>query len=356
MPSASRTAAPLLSNRVLIAVAMLILYVVWGSTYLGIAVAVDTIPPFIMASIRFLIAGLVLLTWSVVREGRGFTFPSRRELRDSSIVGALLLGGGMGLVALGELTVPSGVTALLIAMMPLWVAVLGRAFLGERLPGVAVGGVVVGLVGVVVLVWPLGSSGGFDPAGIVAVILSPIFWATGSLFASHRARQPSRPLLATSIQMLAGSATLAVLALFGGEWASFRPDAISSDSIVAFVYLTLIGSLVAFTAYVWVLKKAPLQLIATYAYVNPVVAVALGVAILGETVTPRTLIAGAIIVGAVAVIITARGRMRGPSSTPAAGTEPGLVPPGLVPPDHPSGAVPPIDLGRSTSTLGQDRP
>lgn len=294
---------------------MAILYLVWGSTYLGIAVAVDTIPPFVMASFRFLLAGLVLLGWTLARERRSFTMPALRELRDSSIVGALLLGGGMGMVALGELTVPSGIAALLIAMMPLWVAVFGRLLLGERLPGIAVGGIVVGLAGVTFLVWPFGEGAGFDLAGIVAVLLSPIFWSLGSLFSAHRARQPARPLLATSVQMLAGSATLAVLALLGGEWASFQPSAISTDSIIAFVYLTFIGSLLAFTAYVWVLRKAPLPLIATYAYVNPVVAVALGAVILGEVVTPRTLIAGAIIVIAVAVIITSRGRMRSPAGT-----------------------------------------
>lgn len=294
---------------------MLVLYVVWGSTYLGIAVAVDTIPPFVMASFRFLLAGSVLLVWTLARERRSFSMPAPREIRDASIVGALLLGGGMGMVALGELTVPSGIAALLIAMMPLWVAFFGRVLLGERLPVVAVGGIVVGLGGVAFLVWPFGGGAGFDPAGIVAVLLSPIFWSLGSLFSAHRARQPSRPLLATSIQMLAGSATLAILALFGGEWASFRPEAISTDSIVAFVYLTFIGSLLAFTAYVWVLRKAPLPLIATYAYVNPIVAVALGAVVLGEVVSPRTLIAGAIIVAAVAVIITSRGRMRTPSGT-----------------------------------------
>jgi len=317
------TPSPAPTARVLIVGAMLILYLVWGSTYLGIAVAVDTIPPFIMAAFRFLLAGSVLLGWTLARERRSFSLPSLREVRDASIVGALLLGGGMGMVALGELTVPSGIAALLIAMMPLWVAVFGRVLLGERLPAIAVGGIVVGLAGVTFLVWPFGGGEGFDLAGIVAVLLSPIFWSLGSLFSAHRARQPSRPLLATSIQMLAGSATLAVLALLGGEWGAFRPQAISMDSLVAFVYLTFIGSLLAFTTYVWVLRKAPLPLIATYAYVNPVVAVILGAIILGEAVTPRTLVAGAIIVVAVAVIITARGRMRSPAGT---GT-PSPVPP-----------------------------
>ncbi len=321
-----------------IGAAMLVLYVVWGSTYLGIAVAIETIPPFLMAGLRFLIAGLVLLAWSALREGRAFRLPSRRELRDTAIVGALLLGGGMGLVAWGEQTVASGIAALMIAMMPLWVAVFGRTFLGERLPMIAAAGVVVGLVGVGVLVWPFGAlEDRLEPAGVVALLLSPILWASGSLFAQHRARQPARPLVATAFQMLAGSATLFVLALLNGEYPRFDLAEISSRSLVAFVYLTVIGSLLAFTAYVWLLKMAPLPLIATYAYVNPVVAVALGAAILGEAITPRTLVGGAIIVGAVAVIITARSRMRRPA------------------PQVPAEAARP-EVPRPASALGQHRP
>ena len=154
-----------------------VLYLVWGSTYLGIAIAVETIPPFLMASIRFLVAGGILLGWSVAREGRGFSLPSRRQVRDSAIVGTLLLGGGMGMVAVGEQTVPSGVTALFVAMMPLWVAVFGRTFLGDRLPVIVVAGIGLGLVGVVVLVWPGDASlDGVDPLHLGAVILSPISW------------------------------------------------------------------------------------------------------------------------------------------------------------------------------------
>jgi drug/metabolite transporter (DMT)-like permease len=142
---------------------LLILYLVWGSTYLGIAIAVDTIPPFLMAAVRFLIAGLSLLTWSVAHEGRAFRAPSLREWRDSAIVGTLLLGGGMGMVAYGEQSVPSGITALIIALMPVWVAVLGRLFLREKLPRMAVGGIILGFVGVAILIGPsaFGGTGAF---------------------------------------------------------------------------------------------------------------------------------------------------------------------------------------------------
>jgi drug/metabolite transporter (DMT)-like permease len=301
-------------------VGLLILYVVWGSTYLGIAVAIDTIPPFLMAAIRFLIAGSVLVGWSVARGGRSVALPSAIELRDSAIVGAVLLGGGMGLVSFGEQTVPSGVTALLIAMMPVWVAILGRLFLGERLPRLAIVGIVAGFGGVAILAGPsaLGGSGALDGLGLAALIVSPISWASGSLFASHRARLPKLPLLATGLQMLAGGVVLTTMSLASGELSGFRLDAVTPASLGALAYLTAVGSLIAFTAYGWLLRVAPLPLIATYAYVNPVVAVALGALVRNEAVDARTLGAGAVIVFAVALIVTARGRMRAPREAPVA--------------------------------------
>lgn len=297
---------------------MLVLYVVWGSTYLGIAVAVDTIPPFLMAAIRFALAGLVLLTWSVVRARGAFVMPSRREIRDSAIVGGLLLGGGMGMVAWGEQTIPSGITALIIALMPVWVAVLGRVLLGERLPGIAVVGIVVGFVGVGILVTPTltGASGALDPLGLLAVLVSPISWSIGSLFASHRATLPRQPLVATGLQMVTGSLVLLVMALVSGEPWTFDASAVSTESLLALAYLTVIGSLVAFTAYGWLLRVAPLPFIATYAYVNPVVAVILGTTLGGETLDARTILAGVVIVGAVALIVTARSRMAAPRQVP----------------------------------------
>ena len=310
MPTQPPARAP---SRMLIWLGLLILYTVWGSTYLGIAVAIETIPPFVMASLRFLAAGLFLLGWSIIREGRGFTWPTRRELRDSFVIGGLLLGGGMGMVAWGQQTVPSGITALMIALMPAWVAVLGRVFFRERLPRAAVVGIAIGLVGVAILVGPTGDPATtLDLAGVVALIISPICWTSGSLYSAHKATLPSRPLVATGAQMLAGSIVLAVMSVVSGEASQFRPNAISMESIAAFAYLTVIGSVLAFTAYGWLLRVAPLPLIATYAYVNPIVAVFLGTWLLHESLTPRTLVAGAVIVFAVALIITARGRMQAP--------------------------------------------
>jgi drug/metabolite transporter (DMT)-like permease len=312
MPTNASTAA----HRGQVWLGMLVLYFVWGSTYLGIAYAVETIPPFLMAASRFALAGLVLLTWSIVRSRGEFVAPSRREWRDSAIVGALLLGGGMGAVAWGEQTIPSGIAALIIGLMPVWVAVLGRVFLGERLPGIAIAGIVIGFAGVGILVAPTiaGESGSLNPLGLVALLISPISWSAGSLFASHRATLPKQPLVATGLQMVTGAAVLSVMALLAGEPARFDPAAVSRDSLVALAYLTIIGSLLAFTVYGWLLRVAPLPFIATYAYVNPVVAVILGTAIREEPLDPRTLVAGAVIVGAVALIVTARGRMAAPRS------------------------------------------
>ena len=295
---------------------LLTLYLVWGSTYLGIAIAVDTIPPFLMAAARFLVAGFVLLAWSVAVEGRVFRLPSAREWRDSAIIGALLLGGGMGMVAYGEQTVPSGITALFIAMMPVWVAVLGRIFLGERLPRLAGAGIVLGFAGVAILIGPsaLGGAGALDRLGLAAILISPIAWSSGSLFATHRAVLPGRPLVATGAQMVTGGLVLTVMSGVSGEFGRFSVDAISANSLIAMAYLTVVGSLLAFTAYGWLLRVAPLPLVATYAYVNPVVAVILGALVLREPIELRTIVAGAVIIFAVAVIVTARGRMRAPHS------------------------------------------
>ena len=321
-PTPSRSGQP-------IWLGLAILYVVWGSTYLGIAVAVQTIPPFLMAAARFALAGSILLAWTATRQRGALVRPTRREMVDSSIIGALLLGGGMGMVAWGEQTIPSGIAALLIAVMPVWIAVLGRVVLGERLPRLAGAGIIVGFAGVALLVGPtaLGATGALDAAGIVALMISPLAWSSGSLYASHRARLPSQPLVATGLQMLAGSVVLVGLALGSGEPARFDPAAVSLPSLGAFAYLTVIGSIVAFTTYGWMLRVAPLPLVSTYAYVNPVVAVILGALILHEPIDARTVLAGAIIVVAVALIVTARSRM----SRPRASTEVAAVRPSARP-------------------------
>lgn len=289
---------------------LLTIYLVWGSTYLGIAVAVETIPPFAMAGTRFVLAGLALLGIVALRgrrsPRRGRRRPSLVELRDSLVVGALLAAGGNGLVSWGEQTVPSGITALLVGLVPAWAAVIGGLGFGDRLPRLVVIGIAVGFVGVAILAWPFGGSLDFDPVGLAAVLVAPVLWALGTVYAARRARLPADGLVASALQMLLGGLVLFGMAGATGEAAAFDPSAVSSASLLALAYLTLAGSLLAFSTYAWLLRHAPVSTVATYAYVNPVVAVALGWLVLGEPITVRTLLAGAVIVVGVAIIVQGR--------------------------------------------------
>ncbi len=318
---------------------LIAVYLVWGSTYLGIRVAVETIPPFLMAGVRFLIAGGLLYVWSVWRSAEPIR-PSRLEWRDSAIVGGGLLLGGMGFVAIGEQTVPSGIAAVLIALLPAWLAIFSRLLFGDRLPRIVVAGIVVGLAGIVLLAWPA-DAGQLDPFGLGALILSPMFWSLGSLYSARRAKLPARPLLATAMQMLTGGTLLMIAGVSTGELGGFDVRAVSGDSIVALGYLIFVGSLVGFTSYVWLLRVAPLPRISTYAYVNPVVAVFLGALILSEPITSRTLAASAVIIVGVILIVT--GRSRSSATDPAAAEAPAMpdptidLPPTSAPrPDRPT--------------------
>lgn len=288
-------------------IGLLTLYVVWGTTYLAIRLAIDSFPPYLMIAVRFLLAGAILCVWSILRGDVRAHPPTRREWRDSAIVGTLLLCGGMGLVAWSEQTLPTGIVALLVALMPAWVAVLGRVFYGERLVPLVVVGLVVGIVGVAVLVAP-STSGGLDPRGLAAVLISPILWGSGSLYSAHRARLPRAPLLASGMQMLTAAIVSFGIALVLGEFGAFSLSSVTTESLVALAYLVVVGSIVGFGAYVWLLRVAPLSKVTTYAYVNPVVAFVVGAIALGEAITARTIVAAAIIVVAVALIVTARGR------------------------------------------------
>jgi len=303
--AAHSAAAP---TSVAVWVGLLTVYLVWGSTYLGIRIAIETIPPFLMASARFLVAGGLLYVVSIRGGDREGDRPGRAEWRDAAISGGFFFLGGMGLVALGEQTVPSGIAALLIGLMPLWLAVIGRMWIGERLPIVVLAGIALGFVGVAILAAPSGTDR-LEPWGLAALIVSPISWATGSLYTAHRARVPRRPLVGAAMQMLAGGVLLGIAGMATGELRRVRLEAISPESLWALVYLTFVGSLIGFTAFGWLLRLAPLSLVGTYAYVNPVVAVFLGWVLLAEPITSRTIVAGAIIVLAVAIIVTARGRL-----------------------------------------------
>jgi drug/metabolite transporter (DMT)-like permease len=329
-------------------IALVAVYLAWGSTYLGIAIGVETIPPFLMAAARFALAGGALVTWELIRAGRTLRLPSARELRDSAIVGLLLLGIANGFVGLAEQTVPSSIAAIFIALTPAWFAVLGRLYFGDATPRVVVAGVGLGFAGIVLLVWPLGATGGaFDLAGIAVLVVAPLAWAHGSLYAARRATLPSRPLMASGLQMLAGSAALLAEALVTGEPGRFRLEVVSASSIAAVAYLAVVGSLIGYNAYAWLLRSAPLSLVSTYAYVNPIVAVALGTLILAEPLAPRTLVASAITIAAVALIVTARSRNVRPAppvleteAGPDSRTHPAPDPPGAS--DEP-GSVGPLN-------------
>jgi drug/metabolite transporter (DMT)-like permease len=302
MASANRPHADAASSDAVgVWLAMLTIYLVWGSTYLAIRILVADLPPLVTAGMRFLIAGAIVGVAVLIRSGVGCFRLSRRELAGAVLVGAALLLGGNGLVVLAEQTIPSAFTALILASEPLLVVVLRRVW-GERISAGTLVGVAVGFAGVACLVLPAWTGGTADPFGVALVMLASVSWACGS-FISSRAAMPPDPFASTTIQMLTGGALLLAAGLLAGE--PFQPLtwAASTDAFLAWLYLIFIGSLAGYTAYTWVLQHAPISRVATYAYVNPVVAVILGVVILGEVITPTMLLGGGIIILAVALII-----------------------------------------------------
>ena len=310
--------------RALVLAAFTAIYLIWGSTYLAIKYAVATVPPFFMTGARFFIAGCALYAWSLVRARRGGVDAEpaqpaaviRRRWRDAFIVGALLIVGGTALVGWAELSVPSGITSLVLATTPLWMVMMESAIESKRAPTPRViAGVVVGIVGLAVLVGPslLAADGEMDLLGIASLALAALAWSGGAMF-SRRAAAPPSPVRATSMQMIAGS-LLSVAAGFAiGEHHQFTPAAVTPASIVAVAYLVVAGALVGFTAYLWLMRVSTPSRVTTHAYVNPVVAVLLGWAILGEPVTARTAAAMAIIVVAVVLIVSAPSGVRSPGA------------------------------------------
>jgi drug/metabolite transporter (DMT)-like permease len=289
---------------VVVWVALVAVYVIWGSTYLAIRVAVRTIPPFFMGSIRFLIAGGVLYAVSIRLGEREADRPTWRQWRAAAIIGGLLLLGGNGGVAWAEQRVASGIVALVIAMVPIWMALIDRFVFGQRLAKWAVIGLALGFAGLVLLVGGPGE-GRADVVGIAVVVVASLCWAAGSMYA-RRAPLPRRPLVGTGMQMVAGGVIMGLAGAAAGEIGSFHPGAVTADSLWATAYLIVFGSWIGFVAYVWLLRAAPTSLVGTYAYVNPVIAVFLGWMFLDEALRGRTIVAAAVIVAGVALIISAR--------------------------------------------------
>ena len=291
---------PARSSRVWLALA--IVYVVWGSTYLAIRWGVETIPPFTMASARYLVAGGLLLAWV---KSRGAPRIALRDLPPAFLTGGLMLLCGNGGVVWAEQRVPSGVAALLIGVEPLFIVLLAATLPQERRrpSGRALVGIAFGVAGVLLLVGPAGGLSGarVDGAGAAAILFASFAWALGSLLSRHLVL-PASPLQATALQMLAGGVLLGCASGVAGEWSRFSPSLVSAKSAAAVAYLVVFGSLVAFTAYVWLLRAASPALASTYAFVNPVVAVFLGWLLANEEVGARTLMAAAVIVGAVVLI------------------------------------------------------
>jgi drug/metabolite transporter (DMT)-like permease len=288
------------------------LYFIWGSTYLAIRIGLEGSPPFMLAASRFALAGSLLTAWAL---SRGPPRPTRDELRDAAVVGLLLFMGGNASVVWAEQTVASGVVALLVATVPLWLLLMRWAHERVRPTRMEFTGVALGLVGVWVLASPGGAPGAVSLTGLAAMLAGTCAWSAGSLYS--RARPRSRaPALTAGLEMLVGAAGLALLSLVRGEPAQFQSSALTVRSVGAVLYLAMFGSVVAFTAYKWLLARVSPTKVGTYAFVNPVVALLLGWAFAGEAVTGRTVLAMGAIVGAVVMITIAHS---GDAAEPAVG-------------------------------------
>jgi drug/metabolite transporter (DMT)-like permease len=286
--------------------ALLAVYIAWGSTYLAIRFAVQTIPPFLMAGTRFLIAGLILYLW---RRLAGDALPTMRQVRSAVIVGILLLLGGNGLVSWAEQHVPSGIAALVVASAPLWMVLINAVRPGGVKPDWRIMlGLLIGFGGITLLVAPFQNSGLFktmDHWGILALLIASLFWSIGSVY-SHIADMPASSLLGTAIEMIGGAAGLYLAGTLAGDWRSLDMSAISAHSLEGLGYLIIFGSLIGFASYAWLLRNAPLSLVSTYAYVNPLVAIFVGAWLGAESLTARIILAALIIVGAVVLINTSK--------------------------------------------------
>ena len=308
-------------------VALVTVYVLWGSTYLGIAVMIETMPPLLAAGARYGSAGLIILLVLVaharLRPGARLERPTFVQWRTAAIVGTLLLLGGNGGVVLGELFIDTGVAAVLVATVPIWLAVFDAAVTRQRPSGLVIAGLMAGIAGVTVLLIPVEGFGDLVPIGVVLVLGGAIAWSIGSLYSRYNPL-PRSALLATGMEMLIGGVALFVGGILLGELGRTDFADFSTRSVVAFVYLVVFGSIVAFTAYTWLLANVPVSTVGTYAYVNPIVAVALGAVFYEESLTPRTIIAAVLILGAVVAMVSGR---------PRRAEKPARLPEGAIEPD-----------------------
>ena len=294
-------------SRTALILAFAAIYVIWGSTYLGIRVAVTTMPPLLMAGMRFLISGIVVFA---ILKARGAAWPTPLQWRNQAVIGIFLLLGGNAVVSWAELTVQSGITSLIQGASPLIVVLMDWMRPGGRKPtlGMLVG-VAVGIAGIALLLGPNAIPAVDRPPalGIAALFLSSIFWWTGSLYSKH-IKSDTPLMMASAMQMLCGSVSMLLVGFLLGEGRGFQLASISARSWGAFAYLVVAGGVVAFPVYVWLLEHSTPSRVSTYAYVNPVVAVFLGWLVLGEPMNLRIMLASCVIVGAVAIITIGRTR------------------------------------------------
>jgi drug/metabolite transporter (DMT)-like permease len=282
--------------------ALATIYVVWGSTYLAIRVMVEDIPPLLGAGVRFVVAGALMYAWLVWRRPPAARATTSKQLVGATIVGLLLMFGGNGLVTVAEQEVPSGLAALLISSVPLWVILLRAGYGRERVPPSTFLSVAVGFVGVALLVLPGDRPEGAPLGWSLLVVLAAMLWASGS-FAAPRVERPADVLAATAWQMLIGGGAMVVVGLVVGEAADIHLGETGADSWAAFIFLVFIGSIAAFTAYNWLLQNVAISTVATYAFVNPVIAVFLGWLILDEEITGFVVAGTAVIVASVAFVV-----------------------------------------------------
>ncbi len=282
--------------------ALATVYLVWGSTFAALSIAVRDLPPFMSMCLRHVVAGAILLAWALPRGDAADDPIGRRQIVAAFIFGGALFLGSHGGLAWAQQTVPSGTAALLVASIPLWMAILDRVFFGKRLHLWANVGLLSGFVGVALLVDPFGA-GSVDRVGALVAVASAFVWAAGSLY-SRGAPLPRRPLVSAGLAALCGGVLLFVVSSATGEFGEAR---VTVDAVGALAYLIVVGSLVGFVAYVWLLRAAPTSLVSTYAFANPVVAVVLGWAFLGEELSWLILVAGATIVVSVALIVVTSG-------------------------------------------------
>lgn len=310
-------------SRVAVAVALISVYIVWGSTYLAIALMIESMPPLLSAGVRFLLAGAILMgavhLHARLTGGGPVARPTRAQWAAAFVIGTFLLLGGNGGVVLAELFIPTGVVAVLLATTPIWLSVFDSAVTRRRPSRMVVGGLIAGIVGVAILLAPVSGIQGLNPLGVFLALGAEVSWAIGSIY-SRSAPHHGNGAISSAMSMVGGGIALLAGGLLMGELSRVELAEFSMRSMLAFGYLVLFGSLVGFTAYTWLLAHTPIAVASTYAYVNPIVAVALGAIILSEPITPRTFVASVIIIGAVIAMVSGR-----PREPEVAGQSPGAA-------------------------------